>query len=80
MNTGNWRCDTQNQLPAGATIVPVICATDKTHFTNWSDNQHASPLYLAIGNIQEDIRRTPEKRTSILVGVIPCAPKGAKNV
>src|SRR5882757_6166875 len=25
MNTGDWWWDTQNQLPAGATIVPVIC-------------------------------------------------------
>jgi hypothetical protein len=30
INTGNWWCDTQDQLPAGATIVPVICASDKT--------------------------------------------------
>src|SRR5882757_2002005 len=25
MNTGDWWWDTQNELPAGATIVPVIC-------------------------------------------------------
>ena len=28
MNTENWWCDTQDQFPAGATIVPVICASD----------------------------------------------------
>ena len=51
MNTGDWWWDKQDQLPAGATIVPVICASDKTHLTNFSGDQHAWPLYLTIGNI-----------------------------
>jgi hypothetical protein len=63
MNTGEWWWDTQYQLPAGATIVPVICASDKTHLTNFSGYQHAWPLYLTIRNIQKDIRSTPKKRT-----------------
>ena len=79
MTTGDWWWDTQDQLPAGATIVPVICASDKTHLTNFSGDQHAWPLYLTIGNIRKDIRCTPKKRTWILVGLIPCPPKGAKN-
>ena len=78
MNTGDWWWDTQDQLPAGATIVPVICASDKTHLTNFSGDQHAWPLYLTIGNIRKDICRTPKKRAWILVGLIPCPPKGAK--
>jgi hypothetical protein len=51
MNTGNWWWDTQDQLPAGATIVPVICASNKTHLTNFSGDQHTWPLYLPVGNI-----------------------------
>jgi len=70
----------QDQLPAGATIVPVICASDKTHLTNFSGDQHAWPLYLTIGNIRKHLRRTPKKRARILVGLIPCPPKGAKNI
>jgi hypothetical protein len=31
MNTGDWWWDIQDQLPAGATIVPVICVSDRTH-------------------------------------------------
>jgi hypothetical protein len=73
MNTGDW-WDTQNQLPAGVTIVPVICASDKTHLTNFSGDQHVWPLYHTIGNIRKDIRRTPKKRAWILVGLIPCPP------
>ena len=79
MNTGDCWWDTQDQLPAGATIVPVICASDKTHLTNFSGDQHAGPLYLTIGNIRKDIRSTPKTRAWILVGLIPCAPTGAKN-
>jgi len=80
MNMGDWWWDTQDQLPAGATIVPVICASDKIHLTNFSGNQHAWPLYLTIGNIRKDIRHTPSKRAWILFGLIPCPPKGAKNI
>ena len=69
----------QDQLPAGATIVPVICASDKTHLTNCSGDQHAWPLYLTIGNIRKDIRHTPGMHGWILVGLIPCSLKGAKN-
>jgi len=60
--------------------VPVICASDRTHLTNFSGDQHAWPLYLTIANIRKDIRHTPKKRTWILVGLIPCPPKGAKNI
>jgi hypothetical protein len=80
MNTGDWWWDTQHKLPAGATIVPVICAFDKTHLTNFSRDQHAWLLYLTFGNIQKDICRTPHKHAWILVGLIPCPPKGAKNI
>jgi hypothetical protein len=37
-------------------IVRVICASGKTHLTNISDNQHAWPLYITIGNIEKDGR------------------------
>jgi len=60
--------------------VPVICASDKTDLSNFSGDQHAWPLYLTSGNIRKDIRRTPKKRAWILVGLIRCPPKGAKNI
>ena len=79
MNTRNWWWDTQDQLLAGATIVQVICASDKTHLTNFSGNQHVWPLYLTICDLRKDIRRTPTKCAWILVGLIPCPAKGARN-
>jgi len=59
MKMGDWWWDTQDQLPARATIVPVIYASNKTHLTNFSGNQLAWPLYLIIGNIRNAIHWTP---------------------
>jgi len=80
MNTGDWWWDTEDQLPAGEMIVPVIVASDKIHLLNFSGDQHAWPLYRTIGNIQKEIRFTPEKRAWIIIGLIPCPMKGAKNI
>jgi len=80
MNTGDWWWNTQHHIPAGATIVPVICASGKTHLTNFACHQHAWPLNLANGNIRKDIRCTPKKCPWILVGLMPCPLKGAKNI
>jgi hypothetical protein len=79
MNTGDWWWATQDQLPAGLTIVSVICASDKTNRTNILGDQPAWPLYLTIGNIRKEIHRTLITHTWNLVGLIPCRPKGAKN-
>jgi len=79
MNTGDWWWNTQDQLPAGAMIVPVICISNKTHLTNFSGNQHAWPLYLTIDNIRNNILHTPKNRACILVGSIPSPQKGGKN-
>jgi len=80
MNTGDWWWDTQDELPTGATIVPVISPSDKTYLTNPSGAQHAWPLQLKIGNIRIDIRRTPKMRSSMLVRFIPCPPNSVKNI
>ena len=62
------------------TIVPVTCASDKTHLTNFSGDQHGWLLYLTIGSIRNDIRHTPKTRTWIFVGLSKCPLKGAKNI
>ncbi|KAI6143199.1 hypothetical protein BKA82DRAFT_4429981 [Pisolithus tinctorius] len=45
----------QDQLPTGATIVPIILALDKTPVTCHTGNLEMHPLFLTIGNIQADI-------------------------
>jgi len=79
MNMGNWWWDTQDQLPARVTIVPVRCASDKTHLTMFPGDQHASPLYPSTGDIRKDIRCTPNTHTSILVQLVPYAPKSCQK-
>jgi len=68
-----------DRLPDRGTIVPVIWASNKTHLTKFSSDQQAWPLYLMLGNTPKDMRHTPTKRTWILVGLISCPPKAAKN-
>jgi hypothetical protein len=80
MNTGDCVWDTQDQLPAGAPILPDVSASDKPHLTNFSGDHHAWPLYLTIGNIRKNSRQTPIKCTWILVGLIVSPLIGAKNM
>jgi len=80
MNTGNSWWDTKDQLPAWAMLVSVVCASEKTHLTNFSGDQPACTLYLTIGYIWEDIRLTHKTPDWILVCLIPRPPTGAKNI
>jgi len=79
LNTGDWWQHMHDQLPASATIVAVIWTSDKTHLANFSGDQLAWPLYLTINNIHNDIRHAPNKCACIIVQLIPCPPKCAKN-
>ena len=60
-------------------IVPVICATDKTHVTNFSGAQHPWLLNLAIRNVRTDIHREPRNCASDHIGLIACPPNGAND-
>ena len=46
----------QENLPEGATVAPIILATDKTQLTAFSGDKQAWPVYLTIGNIDKKIR------------------------
>jgi hypothetical protein len=80
INIGNWWWDTPNQFLAGATLVPVICASAKAQWTKCWGNQHSGPLNIKIGNILKDICRAPKKQVWILVHLIPCPPTDAKHI
>jgi hypothetical protein len=78
INTGEWWWETQERLPDGATVVPMMFASDKTHLTNFSGDKSAWPIYMTVGNIHKEVRRTSSRRAWILVGFIPVPPKGVK--
>ncbi|KAG1851268.1 hypothetical protein C8R48DRAFT_750041 [Suillus tomentosus] len=46
----------QDQLPEGATIVPIVLASDKTPVTRHMGGLEMHPLFLTIGNIQANVR------------------------
>jgi hypothetical protein len=58
-------------LKKGATVVPIILATDKTQLSVFSGGQKAWPVYLSIGNISKKIRRRPSQGAMILIAYLP---------
>ena len=61
----------QDQLPEGATIIPIIIASDKTPVTRHSGNLEMHPVFITIGNIQSDVRMQATSYAWRCVGFIP---------
>ena len=57
MHTGDWWWSQQQSLPAGATIVPLLMATDKTVLTLHHGDLSLWPVYLTIGNLDTATRK-----------------------
>lgn len=79
IHTADWWWETQDLVPRGGTVVPLLFASDKTHLTNFSGDKAAWPVYMSIGNISKDLRRQGSKRAWVLVALMPIPPKHPKD-
>ena len=64
----------QDHLPLGATMVPIILASDKTPVTHHTGGLQMHPVFLTIGNIQSDIRMQASLHAWRCIAFIP-SPK-----
>ena len=62
-------------MPDGATLVPIICASDVTCLKNFSGDKKAWPIYMTIGNILSSTRNSPSKHATVLLALLPVPPK-----
>ncbi|KAG1906695.1 uncharacterized protein F5891DRAFT_1182102 [Suillus fuscotomentosus] len=69
-----------DELPRGATIVPIVLASDKTPVTRHTGGLEMHPTFLTIANIRSDIRMKATAHTWSCIAYMPipqfiCNPK-----
>jgi hypothetical protein len=61
----------QKILPEGATIAPIILASDKTSLSQFQGDKSVWPVYMSIGNIAKAERHQVSVRATVLIGYLP---------
>ena len=79
MHTGDWWWSMQERLDKGATVVPLLLATDKTMLTQHYGNFAMWPVYITIGNLDVGTRKNQTRPGMVLLGLIPVAKLGKKH-
>lgn len=74
MHTADWWWETQEALPEGATVVPILLSSDKTQLSKLSGDKKAWPVYMSIGNLNHEARRQRKRPAMVLLGLLPIIP------
>ena len=70
-HTGDWWFETQKKIGEGETIVPLLLGSDKTHLSEHKGDISAHPVYLTIGNLSQELRRSQKLPGTLLLGFVP---------
>jgi len=79
MHTGDWWWRTQEEIPDGGTIIPILLASDKTMLSLHHGDQSAWPIYITIGNLNRKTRRKQTVPGSVLLGFLPITSETAND-
>lgn len=71
MHTGEWWWETQLQIPADGTVVPIILASDETVMTQHHGDLSLWPVYITIGNLDCTTRKAQKRPGLVLLGLLP---------
>ena len=55
-------------------LVPLILGSDKTMLSTMSGDKSAWPIYLTVGNLAKEKRRSTKCNGLILIGILPKSP------
>ena len=77
LHSADWWWETQEKLPLGATVVPVIILVDKTQLLMHQGDVVAWPVYITIGNLNREARRKRTTPAALLAGFVPPIKKDA---
>ena len=61
----------QMRLLQGATIAPIILASDQANLSQFGGDKQAWPVYLTVGNISKEIHHQPSLHGTVLIGYLP---------
>ena len=68
----------QDQVPEGATVVPIQWMSDKTHLTDHKGDRYAHACYVSIMNISREVRRQNNRPATLPFAILPIVPKKDK--
>ena len=67
-------------LPEGATLIPILLASDETQLTNFSGDKKLWPVYMSIGNIRSSVQNIHTMHAWVPIAFLPIGPKRVNKI